>query len=72
MQWHTDIGQRQFAEEVVKGYEYDRGQFVTFTPGELKALDLESSKVIDLEMFVLRNDVDPVYFNSPYYLYPDG
>jgi DNA end-binding protein Ku len=59
-------------EEVVRGYEYERGQFVTFTPAELKALDLESSKVIDLEMFVPRVEVDPVYFNSPYYLYPDG
>jgi hypothetical protein len=35
--------------QVVKGYEYGRGQFVTFTPEELKALDVESSKVIDLE-----------------------
>jgi DNA end-binding protein Ku len=59
-------------EEVVRGYEYERGQFVTFTADELKALDLESSKVIDLEMFVPRGEVDPVYFNSPYYLYPDG
>src|SRR6266478_2246643 len=59
-------------EEVVRGYEYERGQFVTFTPAELKALDLESSKVIDLEMFVPRGEVDPVYFNSPDYLYPDG
>jgi DNA end-binding protein Ku len=54
-------------DEVVKGYEYERGQHVTFTPDELKALDLESSKVIDLEMFVPRGEVDPVYFNSPYY-----
>ena len=37
--------------QVVKGYEYGRGQFVTFTPEELKALDVESSKVIDLEEF---------------------
>jgi DNA end-binding protein Ku len=59
-------------DEVVRGYEYERGQYVTFTPDELKALDLESSKVIDLETFVLRGEVDPVYFNSPYYLYPDG
>jgi DNA end-binding protein Ku len=58
--------------EVVKGYEYSRGQFVTFTPEELKALDIESSKIIDLETFVLRGDIDPVYFDSPYYLYPDG
>jgi len=59
-------------DEVVRGYEYERGQYVTFTPDELKALDLESSKVIDLEMFVPRGEVDPLYFNSPYYLYPDG
>jgi len=52
-------------EEVVRGYEYERGQFVTFTPAELKALDLESSKVIDLEMFVPRVEVDPVLLQQP-------
>jgi DNA end-binding protein Ku len=59
-------------QEVVKGYEYQRDQFVTFTPEELKALDVESSEVIDLETFVPRGEIDPVYFNAPYYLYPDG
>jgi len=58
--------------EVVKGYEYGRGQFVTFTAEELKALDVESSKVVNLERFAPRGDIDPVYLDSPYYLYPDG
>jgi len=58
--------------EVVKGYEYSRGQFLTFTAEELKALDVESSKVVDLEKFVPGGDIDPVYFDSPYYVYPDG
>jgi Ku protein len=58
--------------EVVKGYEYSRGQFLTFTAEELKALDVESSKVIDLEKFAPRNEIDPVYFDSSYYLHPDG
>jgi DNA end-binding protein Ku len=58
--------------QVVKGYEYDRGQFVTFSTEELRALDVESSKVIDLERFVSRGDIDPVYLDTPYYLYPDG
>jgi DNA end-binding protein Ku len=58
--------------EVVKGYEYSRGQFVTFTAKELKALDVESSKIIDLEKFVPSSNIDPVYFDTPYYLYPDG
>src|ERR1700755_1825109 len=58
--------------EVARGYEYERGQFVTFTPAELKALDVKSSKIIDLETFVPRDEVDPVYFSNPYYVYPDG
>src|SRR5205085_5074199 len=58
--------------EVCKGYEYSRGQFLTFTAEELEALDVESSKVVDLEKFVASDDVDPVYFDSPYYVYPDG
>ncbi|HMA70428.1 MAG TPA: Ku protein [Xanthobacteraceae bacterium] len=58
--------------QVVRGYEYDRGQFVTVSAEELKALDVESSQVIDLETFLPRGDIDPVYFDTPYYLYPDG
>jgi DNA end-binding protein Ku len=57
---------------VRKGYEYERGQFVTFTPEELKALDVESSHTIDLATFVPRAEVDPLYFNTSYFVYPDG
>jgi len=59
-------------EEVVKGYEYERGRFVTFTAEELKALDVEGSKIIVLETFVPRAEVDPVYFSPPYYVYDRG
>src|SRR5438067_632868 len=59
-------------DEVLKGYEFERGQFVTFAPDELKALDVESTRTIDLSTFVPRTMVDPVYFNAPYYVYPDG
>ena len=65
-------GEELERDEVVKGYEYERGEFVTFTAEELKALDVESSKIIDLETFVPRAEVDPIYFNTPYYVYPDG
>jgi non-homologous end joining protein Ku len=57
---------------VVKGYEYQSGEYLTFTAAELKALDVESSEVIDLEKFASRSEIDPVYFSTPYYLYPDG
>jgi DNA end-binding protein Ku len=53
-------GEEVEKEEVVKGYEYQRDQFVTFTAEELKALDVESSKVIDLEKFVPRGDIDTI------------
>jgi DNA end-binding protein Ku len=65
-------GQEIEKREVVKGYEYSRGQFLTFSDEELKALDVESSKVVDLEKFAPRGEIDPVYFDSPYYVYPDG
>jgi DNA end-binding protein Ku len=65
-------GQEIERAAVAKGYEYERGRFVTLTADELKALDVESSKIIDLETFVPRAEVDPVYFSTPYYVYPDG
>src|SRR5947199_3725413 len=65
-------GEEVEKREVVKRYEYSRGQFLTFTAEELKALDVESSKVVDLEKFVAGGDIDPVYFDSPYFVYPDG
>jgi DNA end-binding protein Ku len=67
-----ETGEAVDRDEVVKGYEFERGQFVTFTPAELKALDVESSKIIDVASFVPRAEVDPIYFNTAYYIYPDG
>ena len=67
-----DTGEAVERDEVVKGYEFERGQFVTFTPAELKALDVESSKTIDLTTFVPREEIDPLYYNAGYYIYPDG
>ena len=61
----ASTGEEIEKEEVVKGYKYQRGQFVTFTAEEMRTLDVESSKVIDLEKFVRRDDIDPVYFDSP-------
>ena len=59
-------------DQIVKGYEYDRGRYVTISDDELKALQIESSKIIDLDRFVDRDEVDPVYLDTPYYVYPDG
>ncbi|HEY1430096.1 MAG TPA: Ku protein [Stellaceae bacterium] len=59
-------------DQIVKGYEYTRGSYVTVTDDELKDLQIESSKIIDLDRFVDRDEVDPVYLDTPYYVYPDG
>ena len=59
-------------DDIVKGYEHDRGRYVTISDDELKALQIESSKIIDLDRFVDRDEVDPIYLDTPYYVYPDG
>lgn len=59
-------------DHIVKGYEYERGRYVTITDDELKELQIESSKIIDLEHFVDREGVDPIYLDTPYYVHPDG
>ena len=57
-------------DEVVKGYEYEKGHYVTVEPDDLKRLRLETTDTIDITEFV--EEVDPIYFDAPYYLVPDG
>ena len=57
--------------EMVKGYEFEKDQFVIFTPDELKALDEAASHVIDIVAFVPEKSVDPIYYDKAYYLAPD-
>jgi DNA end-binding protein Ku len=59
-------------DQIVKGYEYDRGRYVQLSDDELKDIQIESSKIIDLDRFVDRDKVDPLYLDTPYYVYPDG
>jgi DNA end-binding protein Ku len=57
--------------EMVKGYEYSKGKYVVFTTRELKALDEQSTSGIEITEFLPADAVDPVYFESTYYLGPD-
>jgi DNA end-binding protein Ku len=68
----SETGEVVERDQIVKGYEYDRGRYVTISDEELKELQIESSKIIELDQFVDRGDVDPVYLDAPYYIYPDG
>jgi DNA end-binding protein Ku len=58
-------------EDIVKGYEFAKDQYVMFTPQEIKALEEAGTHSIDVEQFVPLESVDPVYFNTTYYLAPD-
>ena len=57
--------------EMVKGYEFAKGRYVTFTDEELKALDQKATNGIEIAEFVPAGSVDPVYFERSYYLGPD-
>jgi DNA end-binding protein Ku len=58
-------------DEMVKGYEFAKDQYVTFTPEELKALEEKATQSIDIAEFVPLAAIDPVYFERPYYLGPE-
>jgi DNA end-binding protein Ku len=57
--------------ELVRGYEFSKDQYVQVKDEELKALEGESSKIIDIAEFVPLAEVDPIYFEKTYYLGPD-
>ncbi len=58
-------------EEMVKGYEFQKDRYVTFTAEELKALEEVASQTIEIAEFVPAAKVDPLYFDKPYFLGPD-
>ncbi|MEA2404274.1 MAG: end-binding protein Ku [Thermoleophilaceae bacterium] len=58
-------------EEIVKGYEITPEQYVVVTPEELEALDPKKTKTIDIEDFVDLADIDPLFYDHPYYVLPD-
>jgi len=58
-------------DQMVKGYEFAKDQYVTFTDEEIKAMAEESTRTIEITEFVPAEKVDPVYFDGAYYLGPD-
>jgi DNA end-binding protein Ku len=59
-------------EDIVKGYEYEKGNFVPVEDKELEKLRIESRHTIDLVQFSSLNSIDPIYFDSPYFIAPEG
>lgn len=59
-------------EDIVKGYQYEPGQFVIVEEDDFNKVRLKSTKLIDIEGFVKATEVHPTLFDSPYYIGPDG
>jgi len=57
-------------DEIIKGYEYEKGEYVLLNEKEIEGVRLESKKTLALTQFVDVRDIDPIYFEKPYYVVP--
>jgi DNA end-binding protein Ku len=68
----ADTGDEVASEDIVKGYKVDTDTYVEVTNEELENVALESTRTIEIDEFVQRDEIDPRYIIRPYYLRPDG
>src|SRR5438046_3119124 len=68
----AETGEEVASEEIIKGYEVDKGEYVELEPEELEAVALESKRVIEIDQFVPKDEIDELYMRDPYYIVPDG
>jgi DNA end-binding protein Ku len=61
------------ADDIIKGYEVGKGKgYVEISDEDLEAIDIESTRTIDIDQFVPRDEIDDLYIDRPYYIVPDG
>jgi len=71
--WCANCDREITQEEIVKGYEFDRGRYVVIGEAEMESLPVAAAKTLDIVDFVRLDQIDPVYFDKSYYLEPgDG
>lgn len=58
-------------DEIVKGYEYEKGKFVVLKEEDFKRVDIEATQTVDIMDFVQLSQVNPMFFQKPYFLVPD-
>jgi len=66
-----DDGREVSNDDIVKGYKLPSGDFVIIEPEELEALEARENRAIEIESFIDQDEIDPIYFNKPYFLAPD-
>ena len=67
-----ETGKEVPPEDIVKGYEIGKGEYIEITPEELDAIALDSTHTIDIDEFVPKSEIDQLYNVRPYYVVPDG
>lgn len=67
----ADTGDEVEWDDIVKGYEYEEGRYVTFTHEELEQIPSDSLRAIDVVQFVSGDQIDPIHFERSYYVAPD-
>jgi len=67
----SKCGEEVTFEHIVKGYEYEKDQYVVLEDEDFDAVPVESSRAIDIVQFVEIEDIDPIYYQKSYYLVPD-
>jgi DNA end-binding protein Ku len=66
----SSTGEEVEYDDIVKGYELTKDSYVVIQPDELDALDPEKTRTVEIEDFVDLADIDPIYYDHPYYLVP--
>ena len=68
----SETGEVVPREDMARGYEVAKGQYLIVEDEELDAVQIESTRTIDIDQFVPKSEIDERYINSPYYIAPDG
>ena len=69
--YNKNTGDEVAYEDIVKGYEVEKGQYVTLEKDDFKKANVEATQTVDIVGFVGNHDIPPFYLESPYYLAPD-
>src|SRR5262245_52098847 len=68
----AETGREVERDDIIRGYEKSKGEYVPVEPEELEAVAIESKRVVEIDQFVPRKEIDELYFANPYYIVPDG
>jgi DNA end-binding protein Ku len=68
----SETGREVEADDIIKGYEVSKGEYIELDPEELEAVAVESKRTIEIDEFVPKAEIDELYLNNPYYIVPEG